>query len=231
MHIIVVTCNDRDFEKQQQIQIKLLKFIKLNIPNIKKNGHTVKVITIQSIDEYKKVMKKHKITSFPVVMTKTSTYKLAEDINNFIKHISAVKTPLARERPMRPNQNLPQDVRRTPMSVEEIREMQQRDLADHEDEDEEDDMSANLKRRADELEKRRKHMVGNKGEPTVQDEEQEEERPQRRQPPSQSRQKFSSVHTAKTVENADSDDDYEREQGNRSPMHPDDEYMMSKIDI
>lgn len=215
MHITVIVCNEKreEYEKHIHTQIKLLKFIKTNIQNIKSNDHSVKVIIIDTVPEYKKLMKKHKITTFPVIVTKNMVYKTNKDIQEFFHHVSMKKTPIRRQ----PPPSLMQKPTRAPDNAESVWERQAADLGHPSDDSDDDHEGNDFKRRAADMEKRRKTMVRGKGhtEQQPEDEESEEEHDDPPPPPSRSK----SVHTG----------DVERR--STSSPHPDDDLLFSKLDI
>jgi hypothetical protein len=215
MHISVIVCNEtrEEYEKHINTQIKLLKFIKTNTQNIKSNGHSVKVIIVNTVPEYKKLMKKHKITTFPVVITKSVVYKTNKEIQEFFHHVSMKKTPI--RQPMSLPTIRPEKI---PRSAEDIWERQAADLGHPSDDSDDDHEGNDFKRRAADMEKRRKTMVRGKGHTETQPEEVESDDDYDEPPPPPS-SRSKSVHTG----------DVERR--SNSPTHPDDDLLSSKLDI
>ena len=212
MHITVIVCDEKreEYEKHIHTQIKLLKFIKTNVSNIKSNGHSVKVIIVHTVPEYKKLMKKHKITTFPVVVTKNVIYKTNKDIQEFFHHVSAKKTPIRQPILQAPKPE------RVPRSAEDIYERQAMEIG-HPDDDSDDEEGSDFKKRAADMEKRRKIMMKGKSNQESQPEEVESDEDYDDPPPPPSRSK--SIHTG----------DVERR--SQSPTHPDDDLLSSKLDI
>ena len=216
MHITVIVCDEKreEYEKHIHNQIKLLKFIKTNVSNIKSNGNSIKVIIIHTVPEYKKLMKKYKIATFPVVVTKNMIYKTNKDIQEFLHHISMKKTPLRQ-----PILQLSKP-ERIPKNAEDVYERQVMDIG-HPDDDSDEEERSDFKRRAADMEKRRKIMMKGKGN----QEQQLEETPDSDEdydepsPPKQSSFRPKSIHTG------------EVERRTQSSPHPDDDLLSSKLDI